>query len=263
MDHERAFLTNCELCPRRCGVNRLRGERGFCTITDKVLVAHWGPHSGEEPPISGTKGSGNVFFGSCNLRCVYCQNHQISHGRVGKPLSVDGLVEIFFALEAQGCHNVNLVSPTPYIPFIAEAIGKAKARGITIPFVYNTNAYERVEALQSLAGLIDVYLPDFKYWNARVAGKLSDARDYPESARLSIEEMKAQVGDLVVAKDGIACHGLLVRHLVLPGNLAGSKQVITWIHDILGTDTWVSLMSQYYPIYKAGLYPIPWVSMRG
>lgn len=253
-----ALLEKCELCPRRCKARRLRGERGYCGIAGEIIIAHYGAHFGEEPPISGTKGSGTIFFSSCNLRCIYCQNYQISHDRIGKPVSVEGLVKIFFELEQEGCHNINLVSPTPYAPYIAAAIREAKEGGIGIPFVYNTNAYEQVETLQILNGLIDVYLPDFKYWNPHIAKKLSDVpldKEYPEHARMAISEMKRQTGDLVI-EDGLAKQGMLVRHLVLPGSLAGSRQIISWIKDNLGTGTFISLMSQYLPLYKAETYPM-------
>ena len=251
------LLEKCELCPRRCRVNRLKGERGYCGVGDEILIAHYGPHHGEEPPISGTNGSGNIFFSSCNLRCIFCQNYQISHGRTGDRFSVKELTEIFFRLEQTGCHNINLVSPTPYAPFIALAVSEAKRQGIGIPFVYNTNAFENVETLRSLDGLVDIYLPDFKYWSPKIAAKLSDAplrHDYPDCARLSIIEMQQQVGNLVI-QDGLAIKGLLIRHLVLPGGLAGSGKVIGWIRDALGADTYISLMSQYCPLHEADAYP--------
>lgn len=255
MDDFLSLLKNCELCPRRCRVNRLMGKGGFCGIADEIIIAHFGAHFGEEPPISGTKGSGNIFFASCNLRCVYCQNYQISHKKVGKQVSIQELVEIFFHLEREGCHNINLVSPTPYIPLIAASIVEAKKNGINIPFVYNTNAYVNVQSLKILDGLIDIYLPDFKYWNPQVAKRLSDTENYPEYAQLSIFEMKNQVGNLYI-EDGIALRGILVRHLVLPSNLAGSKRVLAWIKNTLGSSTFISLMSQYYPLHKASMYPM-------
>ncbi len=258
MDDFLALLEKCAICPRVCRAQRLKGEKGYCGIANGIIIAHYGPHFGEEPPISGTGGSGNIFFSSCNLHCVFCQNYQISHERTGKPVSVEGLVEIFFALKNMGCHNINLVSPTPYVPFIAVAIEKAKKKGIRLPFVYNTNAYEQVETLRMLEGMIDIYLPDFKYWGSRIAEKLSGApaeRGYPEHARTAIMEMQRQVGSLHV-EDGLAKKGVLVRHLVLPGNLAGSRQIIEWIRDHMGTDTFVSLMSQYYPLYQAEKYPM-------
>ena len=255
MDHDLSLLEKCELCPRRCKVNRLKGERGFCGIADKVIIAHYGAHFGEEPPITGTQGSGNIFFASCNMRCIYCQNYQISHKNLGKEFSIAELVELFFSLEKQGLHNINLVSPSPYVPLIAAATREAKEKGIGIPFVYNTNAYEHADTIRGLDGLIDIYLPDFKYWNKHIAKKLSDAKDYPDYAKSSLLEMKRQVGDLFV-EDGIAKKGMLIRHLVLPNNLAGSKQVLTWIKDNLGRETHISLMSQYYPLHKAYTYTL-------
>jgi len=251
------FLERCELCPRKCRVNRLKGERGYCGVGTEVLIAHYGPHHGEEPPISGTHGSGNIFFSSCNLRCLFCQNYQISHERIGSALPMKKLTEIFFRLQQEGCHNINLVSPTPYVPLVALAVSEAKRQGVDIPFVYNTNAYECVETLELLDGLVDIYLPDFKYWSPKIAAKLSDApigQGYPHFARLSIAEMKRQVGNLTI-KEGLAEKGLLIRHLVLPGGLAGTEKIIGWIRDTLGTDTYISLMSQYYPLHDVHVYP--------
>lgn len=253
-----SMLAPCTVCPRRCGVDRLAGERGFCGAGGDIAVAHFGPHFGEEPPISGTQGSGNVFFTFCNLRCVFCQNYQISHDGQGSSVTLDELLDMFFSLEAMGCHNVNLVSPTPYVPFIAAAIGEAKRRGIGIPFVYNTNGYDSVDALRTLEGLVDIYLPDLKYWGPVIARKLSGAAahaPYPECAPAALVEMKRQVGDLVV-EDGIAKRGLIVRHLVLPGGLAGSRPALGWIAENLGRQTSIGLMSQYLPLHRSGEYPI-------
>ncbi len=222
---------------------------------NEMLVAHYGPHFGEEPPISGERGSGNIFFSSCNLRCVYCQNFQISHEYKGKKTSIDDLVEIFFVLQGMGAHNINLVSPTPYVPFIVPAIMQARKEGLLIPFVYNTHGYENVETLRMLDGLIDIYLPDFKYWSGEVARRLSSAGDYPETAQRAILEMKRQAGNLVT-EEGIAQKGILVRHLVLPSNLAGSRQVLGWIKKELGIETHVSLMAQYNPLHKALDFPM-------
>ena len=252
------MIENCKICPRFCRVNRKKGELGFCGAGSEALVAHYGPHFGEEPPITGTNGSGNIFFSLCNLRCVYCQNYQISHDSCGGVVTVEELVTIFFSLEAMGCHNVNLVSPTPYIPFIAAAVSEAKGKGITIPFIYNTNAYENTEALRHLEGLIDIYLPDFKYWSVSAAERLSGVpkgAPYRENAQAAIIEMKRQVGDLLI-EDGIAKKGILVRHLVLPGGVAGSREVFRWIDERLGEKTFVGLMSQYLPIHRSNEYPI-------
>lgn len=253
-----SMLSPCRLCPRKCGADRIAGEKGFCGADRDLKIAHFGPHFGEEPPVTGTKGSGNIFFSFCNLRCIFCQNHQISHEGLGRPVKVEELVSIFFSLESMGCHNINLVSPTSYVPFIAPAIEQAKRRGLELPFVYNTNAYDSVELLESLEGLIDIYLPDFKYWSGPIAERLSHASDdapYPQAARAAILEMKRQVGDLVV-EDGIAKKGTIVRHLVLPGGLAGSKHIFEWIGEHLGRSTWIGLMSQYLPLYRSGDYPV-------
>ncbi|OPY80670.1 MAG: Radical SAM superfamily protein [Syntrophorhabdus sp. PtaU1.Bin153] len=250
-----ALFTRCELCPRRCGVDRSGGQTGYCGVGNEIVVSHCGAHFGEEPPISGIKGSGNIFFSSCNLRCLYCQNWQISHEVRGQRFTVEKLVETFLVLQRKGLHNINLVSPTPYVPLIGQAIEEGRKQGVSIPFVYNTHAYENVETLKTLDGLIDVYLPDFKYWNSGVAGRLSGAPDYPETARRAILEMKRQVGHLTI-EQGIVTRGLLVRHLVLPGNLAGSRQVLSWIGEHLGPETYISLMAQYNPLYRASEYPM-------
>ena len=255
------ILEKCNLCPRSCQVDRIRGEKGYCAIGNEILVAHYGPHYGEEPPISGAHGSGNIFFASCNLRCVYCQNFQISHERAGKSITIDELVEIFLALQDMDSHNINLVSPTPYVPFIASAIQSAKSRGLELPFVYNTHAYETVDTLKMLDGLIDIYLPDFKYWSGDIANRLSCAGDYPESARRAILEMKRQVGNLVIV-GGIARKGILVRHLLLPSNLGGPKQVLAWIKKELGTETYISLLAQYNPLHRSVDYPMLCRSIR-
>lgn len=248
-------LSHCELCPKKCGVNRIKGEIGLCGAGPSAIVAHYGLHYGEEPPISGTHGSGTVFFSPCNLRCVFCQNHQISHHTVGEIASARRLTDIFFELRQRGAHNINLVSPTPYVPFIATAIRGARAEGFHLPFLYNTNAYETKETIKMMEGLVSIYLPDFKYWSGDVARRLSSAPHYPKVAAEAIEEMKAQVGNLVI-EDGIASKGLLVRHLVLPGGLGGTKKVVKWIEDHLGIQTAISLMSQYSPVCNAHNFPL-------
>ena len=249
------MLTHCLLCPRRCGANRLRGERGFCGAGAEVVVSYYGPHFGEEPPISGLNGSGNVFFSPCNLRCIFCQNHQISHKTFGRAFSPQDLVHIFLELQDMDVHNINLVSPTPYIPQLAVAIARAKEKGVNIPFVYNTNSYELPQSLALLEGLVDVYLPDFKYWHESAGRKLSKAAAYPETARSAVKEMKRQVGNLDVA-GGLARAGLLIRLLILPGNLSGAKSTLRWIKEALGAETYISLMSQYYPLHEASRYPM-------
>ncbi len=258
MENDLNMLEKCQLCPRQCGVNRLKGEKGFCRVGDKVIIAHYGPHHGEEPPISGTEGSGTVFFSFCNLKCIFCQNYQISQNGDGDEVSLEKLSGIFLYLQGLGCHNINLVSPTSYIPHIAMVITDAKKRGLTIPIVYNTNAYDSVEALRTLDGLIDIYMPDFKYWSPVVAEKLSGVpkeKPYPDFAKQALLEMKRQVGNFVF-ENRIAKRGLLIRHLVLPGGLAGSREIFQWIGRNLGTETFISLMSQYYPVHRADTVPL-------
>jgi putative pyruvate formate lyase activating enzyme len=256
MDEMLKLLEQCELCPHLCGVNRFAGETGFCGAGKDTMVAHYGAHHGEEPPISGTRGSGTIFLSPCNLRCIFCQNYQISHAKEGRAVSVGQLVDIFFELQSSGAHNINLVSPTPYVPQIVLAIMKAKANGLAIPFLYNTNAYENIGTIKALNGLIDIYLPDMKYWDNRTATELSLAPGYRESAGAAILEMKSQVGDLTFDQEGIAQKGLLIRHLVLPDRLAGTEEIVEWIEKELGNQTFISLMSQYSPIYKALAHPI-------
>ncbi len=243
-------LNHCEICPRKCGVDRTAGQRGFCRCGADCVVAHYGLHFGEEPPVSGKRGSGTVFFSPCNLRCLFCQNYQISQAESGRVVRPAELADIFLELEAKGAHNINLVSPTPYAPQICDAIARAKQKGIGIPFLYNTNAYETVETVRALAGLIDIYMPDLKYWSAHIAEELSAAPGYPACAMAAIKEMKEQVGDLTLS-GGVATRGLLIRHLVLPGGLAGTRRIIGWIAQNLGPQTAVSLMSQYYPAHRA------------
>jgi putative pyruvate formate lyase activating enzyme len=251
----RSPAVGCTICPRKCKVDRSSGAIGFCAAGPLPTIAHYGLHFGEEPPISGIRGSGTIFFSPCNLRCVFCQNHQISHHLAGENASVERLIGMFFELEKQGAHNINLVSPTPYAVTIARAIRSAKADGLKIPFLYNTNAYENVRTVRMMDGLIDIYLPDFKYWSSDVARRLSGAPDYAAVASAAIEEMKSQVGDLKI-QDGVATRGLLIRHLVLPGGLAGTKKIAEWIEEHLDTQTSISLMSQYNPVGDARHFPI-------
>ena len=261
MDDTLSLLHHCELCPRKCGIDRLKGEKGFCGAGDDAVISHYGPHFGEEPPISGTRGSGNIFFSPCNLRCIFCQNHQISHRTLGSKVPVEGLVDIFFELERAHVHNINLVSPTPYLPQIASAISAARSKGISIPFIYNTNAYESADALRRLRGLVDIYLPDFKYWNDKAGDRLSSAPHYRATAQAAILEMKSQVGDLD-SGERPATRGLLVRHLVLPGMVAATEQIVRWVRAHLGKDTFVSLMAQYHPVHRAHELPLLRRSIR-
>ncbi len=246
-------LRSCVLCPRRCRVNRLAGERGFCRAQAHSAAVNTSQlHFGEEPPISGTKGSGTVFFAGCTLACLFCQNWQISQGgSAGEETSPQDLAGIFLGLEMAGAHNINLVTPTPHLVVILKALAIARGYGLGIPVVYNTSGYESASVLRQMEGLIDIYLPDFKYIDDQVAGRLSQAPNYVANARAGLAEMHRQVGNLKLEDDGIAYRGVMVRHLVLPGGLSGTPQVLAEIAEICGPGAWISLMSQYFPIYKA------------
>lgn len=247
----------CALCPRACGINR-HEKAGVCGMGAALRVALAQLHHGEEPVLSGSGpeagGSGTIFFSGCSLRCVYCQNHDISIGGLGHELSVDDLTALMFELESSGAHNVNLVTPTHFTPLVRQALVLARGHGLRIPVVWNSSAYETVDALRSLDGLVDIYLPDLRYMDARAAARYSSAPDYPEAACAAIAEMHRQVGQLVV-QDGLARRGLLIRLLVLPGNVGRTDLVLDWIARNLGADTALSLMGQYYPAHRAGEYP--------
>lgn len=242
-------LQSCILCPRKCKANRIVGELGYCREPAAIYLARAALHMWEEPCISGTKGSGAVFFSGCNMRCVFCQNHEISDASRGKEVSLNRLVDIFFELKEKGANNINLVTPTHYVPQICEAIKLAKANGFNLPFVYNTSGYERVETLQKLEGLIDIYLPDFKYMDEKRARAYSKASDYPEVVKLAIAEMVRQVGaPQFYADSGLMERGVIVRHLVLPDTNRDSKQIIRYLHENYGEKIYISIMSQYTPI---------------
>lgn len=237
---------NCTLCARACGVDR-RTSRGFCGMGCVPTVARAALHAWEEPPISGTRGSGAIFFSGCSLSCVFCQNREISRGRFGIPVSADRLCEVMLELSLRGAHNINFVTPTHFIPSVREAIISARARGLDIPIVYNTGSYDSVSALRTLDGLVDIYLPDLKYYTARSA-RLSSAHDYPEVARAAIGEMVRQTGPAVFDSEGIMMRGTLVRILLLPGHVAEAKLSLKYIHDTYRDDVFISLMSQYTPM---------------
>ncbi len=250
------LLRGCRLCPRQCGVNRLEGELGVCRsgAQAKVCAAH--PHFGEERPLSGRHGSGTIFFSHCNLRCVFCQNWEIAHLGDGSLVGDKELAGIMLSLQRQGCHNINLVTPTHVVPAIVRALARAVDLGLHVPLVYNSSGYDAVETLRLLDGIIDIYMPDFKYADGAAAERYSaGARDYPEIAMHAIEEMHRQVGDLVLDADGIAQRGLLIRHLVLPSNLAGTDQFVQFTSRRLGPNTYVNIMDQYHPAHRAGSYP--------
>lgn len=247
----------CRLCPRECGANRLKGEEGFCGSTDRLMVSAHHPHLGEERPLVGKNGSGTVFLTNCSLRCVFCINWEISQGGRGRRRAVEDLAEMMLELqERRGCHNINLVTPTHYSAHILKALDHAAAKGLRVPLVYNTCGWEREEILNKLDGVVDIYLPDFKYADGRMAAKYSSqAESYPEVTKKALLIMHRQVGIAVPAPDGLLYRGLVIRHLVMPSGVSGTKEVIGWIADHLPTDTYVNLMSQYRPMYKAFDYP--------
>ncbi len=241
----------CRICPRECGVDRTVGPAGFCSSGDVPMVGHYGRHSWEEPPISGSLGSGTVFFSGCNLRCSFCQNKRISVFETGLPASPQRLAEIFLEL-GSSCHNINLVTSAHHLPSVAEGLKIAKSSGLSVPVVYNTSSYEKVEAIRRLEGLIDIYLPDLKYVSATLSSELSSAPDYFEVAARAITEMLSQVGHLFIDKHGIAQRGVLVRHLVLPGQSGDSIRVLEWIRSNMGKYASISIMSQYTPDFYEG-----------
>lgn len=250
-------LTRCECCPRKCRVNRLEGDLGFCRIGADIQVSHAGLHFGEEPPISGTKGSGTIFFAGCNLRCVFCQNFQISQEfqqNQTRTLTTEELALEMLRLQDEGAHNINLVSPSHMVFQMAEAVKTAKNKGLIVPVVYNSNGYDSLEALRQIRGLVDIYLPDIKYLENRPGKQFSAADDYADIAPKIIREMYDQVGHLEMDEAGIAVRGLLVRHLVLPGCLENSRKCLDFLTE-LSPDTFVSIMAQYSPQYKAWNYP--------
>ena len=244
-------MSECKLCPRECGVNRLKGEKGFCKSSAGVMVSSFNPHFGEEPPISGYKGSGTIFFTNCNLGCLFCQNYPISHLGNGNRISKNELSKMMLILQKKGCHNINFVTPTHFIPQILSALCLAIEENLHIPLVYNCGGYELVQTLRLLEGVIDIYMPDIKYGGKREGKKYSSASDYFEIAKKAVKEMYRQVGNLKLNKDGVAQRGLLVRHLVLPNRLAGTRNVFSFLAKEISPNTYVSIMSQYFPAYRA------------
>lgn len=245
-------LEHCDICPRRCGVNRAEGELGFCRTGRLAKVSSAGPHYGEEPPLVGYHGSGTIFFAGCNLACVFCQNYEISQLDMGVEVTAERLAGIMMHLQLTGCHNVNLVTPTHVVPQILEALVIAREMGLSIPLVYNSGGYDSVETLRLLDGIVDIYMPDAKYGSDEMAIIYSNAPGYVGVMKAAIREMHRQVGDLVI-ENGIAVRGLLVRHLVLPNNLAGTAEVVRFISE-LSRNTYINIMDQYRPEYKADQY---------
>jgi putative pyruvate formate lyase activating enzyme len=251
----RAILNNCVLCPRKCGVDRLASETGVCKTGRQAVVSSIHAHFGEEAPLVGTNGSGTIFFTHCSLMCSFCQNYDISHQGLGQEVSDDELAAMMLTLQEKGCHNVNLVTPTHVVPQILSALEIAINKGLTLPIVYNSGGYDDVNTLKLLDGVIDIYMPDFKFWDVKIADNTCDAPDYPEIARRAVLEMHRQVGDLVIDENGIAQRGLLLRHLVLPDNLAGTGDIMKFIHNDISPNTYVSIMAQYRPCGKADETP--------
>lgn len=246
-----AMLRSCTLCPRECRVDRAAGKFGFCRTGDRPFVSSWGPHFGEERPLVGRYGSGTIFFGNCNLGCIFCQNYTISHLGEGREMSFERLAEVMLELQGMGCHNINLVTPTHQMPMILRALSIAARDGLEIPVVYNCGGYESIEAVKLLEGVVDIYMPDFKYADPEMSFKYSKARDYPSVAKAAIREMHRQVGDLMMDESGVAVRGLLLRHLVLPEGVAGTAEVVRFIAEELSKNTYVNIMDQYRPCYKA------------
>lgn len=248
-------LNSCTLCPRNCRVDRTQGKTGVCKMTDRVKIARAALHMWEEPCISGSVGSGTVFFVGCSLGCVYCQNKPVSRALVGKEVSVSRLVQIYFDLKSKGSANINLVTPDHYIPQIATSLELARGSGLDIPVVYNTSSYVHPQSLDMLDGLVDIYLPDMKYIDKELSKKYSLAADYPEAAKKAIDAMVKQVGAPVFDQNGMMTKGVIVRHLVLPGNVLNSKKVIKYLYETYGDSIYISIMSQYTPCTDLSAYP--------
>ena len=247
---ELELLEKCAICPHNCGINRLNNQIGRCKSKDTVKVALYSTHNFEEPCISGKKGSGTVFFSNCNMNCVFCQNYEISQKGKGKEISIEELADIFIKQQKKDVENINLVTPTSYVPQIIEAIKIARGNGVNLPIVYNTNGYEKVETLKMLDGFVDIYLPDFKYSDNELGKRLSKVDNYFEIATEALKEMYRQTGKAVFNDEGIMQRGMIIRHLVLPNHILNSRRVLKWINENMH-DVYVSVMAQYFPTYKA------------
>ena len=247
----REMLRECTVCPRECGAARTEGGVGVCRSTDEVFVSQIGAHYGEEPPLVGWGGSGTIFFTRCNRWCLFCQNYDISHLDIGRPISAPDLADAMLSLERRGCHNINLVTPTHFSPQIIESLVIAVERGLQVPLVYNCSGYESVTTLRLLDGIVDIYMPDLKYSSNEHARRYSGIKDYWDMAQPAIREMHRQVGDLILDRRGVAQRGLLVRHLVLPNGLAGSRAILDFVAREISSDTYINIMDQYHPEFKA------------
>ncbi len=247
-----AELACCRACPRDCRINRLADDTKVCETGRLARISSALSHHGEENCLRGSRGSGTIFFSMCNLKCVFCQNWDISQRPEGTARDAEQLAGLMLGLQEHGCHNINLVTPEHVVPQIVEALAAAIEAGLTLPIVYNTSAYDALSSLKLMEGLVDIYMPDFKFWSAESAKRLVKAKDYPDRARAAIAEMHRQVGDLRFTGDGIACRGMLVRHLVMPGMLEESQRIFEWLAAELSTDTYVNIMAQYRPAYQVG-----------
>lgn len=251
-----ASLKECRVCPRNCEANRLENVEGICRTGRYARVSSYFPHHGEEDCLRGWNGSGTIFFSWCNLRCVFCQNYDISHRGEGVEVHPERLARMMLHLQSLGCHNINFVTPEHVVPQVLEALAIAIERGLRLPIVYNTSAYDSLESLRAMEGIVDIYLPDFKFWDPAHARRYSKAPDYPEVARAAIQEMHRQVGPLVLdPQTGLARRGLLVRHLVMPGGVAGTRQIMRWLVREVSPETYVNIMGQYRPEHKTDRYP--------
>ena len=247
-------ISRCDICPRNCRVDRKAGRLGYCRAPYNPVVYSYMAHRGEEPPISGRLGSGTIFFSHCNMKCVYCQNYTFSQLDKGEEISIEKLAEIMLSLQKNGCHNINLVSPTHFVPQIVSALKIASGNGLKIPIVYNTSGYEKVETIKALEGIIDIYLTDMRYSEDSMAAKYSDAPDYVDYNRPAVLEMQRQVGSLVIGEDGMAKRGLIIRLLALPHNISGTEASLLYIKERVSQNAYISLMSQYYPTFNAFKY---------
>ncbi|MGQ9705968.1 MAG: radical SAM protein [bacterium] len=246
-----SYLNECNLCPRRCGINRLNGDVGYCGGGVLATIASYGPHFGEEIPLVGRYGSGTIFLSGCSLKCTFCQNYDISSNTVGRSYTDDDIAKIMLRLQDMGCHNINLVTPTHYIPQIVSAVIKASDEGLSLPIVYNSGGYDLPEILELLSPIIDIFMPDMKFSSKDVSKIFCNADDYPEVNKTAVKKMHRIVGDLKVDSQGIALRGLIIRHLVMPENLAGTKEIVEFVANEISKKTFFNLMAQYYPCYKA------------
>ena len=244
-------LKSCNICPHKCGVNRLNGIKGRCKCDNKIKIALASVHNYEEPCISGKNGSGTVFFSNCNLNCIYCQNYEISQLGKGKEITIEHLAQIFIKQQEKNVNNINLVTPTMYVPQIIESIKIARKKGLNIPIIYNSNGYENVETIKKLNGYIDIYLPDLKYYSNEIAKKYSKIDNYFETAISAIKEMQKQVGNPIFNEEGIIQKGVIIRHLILPHHLLNTKNILKYVKENFDENTYISIMAQYFPTYKA------------